>query len=338
MVDVVRTTAEAEVAAVFKQVAATRWITSLRSDGRIDVAAVAGRLGGGGHPGAAGFTWEGTEDELLAALRAALTAAPATAPGRRRLARRPGSRLPPIVGVIMRTGAPTEETDDPRPGTARIASDPRSARRAFLSAALRRPGTVGAVVPSSARLAEVLAAVVPREGSPVVVELGPGTGAVSAVISRRLPADGPAPGRRAGPAHGRPTCAAPGRTSRWCPATPRSWPTLLAERGVNRVDAVICGLPWALFDEPTQRAILGQVSQVIGTTGAFTTFAYLHGMTLAAARRFRATLRATFDEVVVSAHGVAQHAAGVRLRLPPAGRGRRRRTPVAAGSGRLRAG
>jgi bifunctional oligoribonuclease and PAP phosphatase NrnA len=72
VVDMVRTTAEAEVAAVFKQVAEQRWITSLRSDGRIDVAAVAGRLGGGGHQGAAGFSWAGTESELLTALRAAL--------------------------------------------------------------------------------------------------------------------------------------------------------------------------------------------------------------------------------------------------------------------------
>ena len=72
VVDMVRTTAEAEVAAVSSRSAETRWITSLRSDGRIDVAAVAGRLGGGGHPGAAGFTWEGTEGELLDALRAAL--------------------------------------------------------------------------------------------------------------------------------------------------------------------------------------------------------------------------------------------------------------------------
>jgi bifunctional oligoribonuclease and PAP phosphatase NrnA len=75
VVDMLRTTAEAEVAAVFKQVAETRWITSLRSAGRIDVAAVASRLGGGGHPRAAGFTWEGSEGELLAALRAVLSGA-----------------------------------------------------------------------------------------------------------------------------------------------------------------------------------------------------------------------------------------------------------------------
>ena len=76
---------------------------------------------------------------------------------------------------------------------------------------------------------------------------------------------------------------------------------LLAERGIDRVDAVVCGLPWALFGESTQAAILGQVSQVIGTTGAFTTFGYLQSMTLAAARRFRERLRSTFEEVVVSA-------------------------------------
>jgi phosphatidylethanolamine/phosphatidyl-N-methylethanolamine N-methyltransferase len=188
----------------------------------------------------------------------------------------------------------------PEPGVARLATDARSARRAFLSAALRRPGTVGAVVPSSARLAEVLAAVVPREGSPVVVELGPGTGAVSAVISRRLP-----PTARHLAVELDPRMVSYLQRNRpdleVVPGDAAHLAALLAERGVVQADAVIGGLPWALFDRPAQREILAQISQVIGATGAFTTFAYLHGMTLAAARRFRATLRATFEEVVVSA-------------------------------------
>lgn len=188
----------------------------------------------------------------------------------------------------------------PESGAARTDADPRSARGAFLSAALRRPATIGALVPSSARLAQVLAAVVPREGAPVVVELGPGTGAVSAVISRRLP-----PAARHLAVELDPHMIDYLRCNRpdleVVPGDAAHLAALLAERGVTHADAVIGGLPWALFDEPTQRAILRQVSEVIGGTGAFTTFAYLHGMTLAAARRFRATLRATFDEVVVSA-------------------------------------
>ena len=64
-----------------------------------------------------------------------------------------------------------------------------AAQRAFLAAALRRPGQIGAVLPSSVPLARVLAAVVPRTGGPVVVELGPGTGAVTDVIDAQLPPD-----------------------------------------------------------------------------------------------------------------------------------------------------
>lgn len=72
VVDTLRTAAEAEVAAVFKQVGRTRWTISLRSRGRVDVAAAAKALGGGGHPAAAGVTVEGTAGEAVAALRAVL--------------------------------------------------------------------------------------------------------------------------------------------------------------------------------------------------------------------------------------------------------------------------
>ncbi|OZM81292.1 bifunctional oligoribonuclease/PAP phosphatase NrnA [Pseudonocardia sp. MH-G8] len=72
VVDVLRTAQEAEVAAVLKQVAPARFVVSLRSTGRVDVAAAATALGGGGHRAAAGFTREGTEQEVLAGIRAAL--------------------------------------------------------------------------------------------------------------------------------------------------------------------------------------------------------------------------------------------------------------------------
>lgn len=72
VVDVLRTVGEAEVAACLKQTAEQSWVVSLRSTGRVDVAAAAMRLGGGGHRGAAGFRAEGTEAQVLDALRGAL--------------------------------------------------------------------------------------------------------------------------------------------------------------------------------------------------------------------------------------------------------------------------
>jgi phosphoesterase RecJ-like protein len=72
VVEVLRSAAEAEVVASIIQVGERRWRVSLRSNGEVDVGTAANALGGGGHRAAAGFTREGTEQEILAAIRAAL--------------------------------------------------------------------------------------------------------------------------------------------------------------------------------------------------------------------------------------------------------------------------
>lgn len=73
-IDVVRTTAEAEVSAVCKQAPDGSWRVSTRSRGDTDVARVCTALGGGGHRYAAGFSWTGPLTGALAALGAALDA------------------------------------------------------------------------------------------------------------------------------------------------------------------------------------------------------------------------------------------------------------------------
>ncbi|MGW5320357.1 DHH family phosphoesterase [Rhodococcus pyridinivorans] len=72
VIDIVRTTAEAEVAAVFKEVAPEEWTVSLRAKTSVDVSAVATALGGGGHRLAAGYTAHGDTDRIVAALRGVL--------------------------------------------------------------------------------------------------------------------------------------------------------------------------------------------------------------------------------------------------------------------------
>lgn len=80
VIDVVRSTIEAEVAVVLKEVpgqgAVGRWSVSLRAKSRVDVSAAAQALGGGGHRLASGCTLDGSADEVLARLRAALNEAP----------------------------------------------------------------------------------------------------------------------------------------------------------------------------------------------------------------------------------------------------------------------
>lgn len=78
VIDVVRTTAEAEVAAVLKETAPHQWAVSLRAKQHLDVAAAAAELGGGGHRLAAGYSASGPAAEVLTGLREVLQRAPAT--------------------------------------------------------------------------------------------------------------------------------------------------------------------------------------------------------------------------------------------------------------------
>jgi phosphoesterase RecJ-like protein len=71
IVDIVRTTRQADVAAVFKEIAPQQWSVSMRAK-TIDLTSVAGAFGGGGHRLAAGYSATGRADDVVAALRGAL--------------------------------------------------------------------------------------------------------------------------------------------------------------------------------------------------------------------------------------------------------------------------
>jgi bifunctional oligoribonuclease and PAP phosphatase NrnA len=69
VIDVVRKTAEAEVAVVLKEADDGTWQVSARSKSLIDVGAACTALGGGGHARAAGFSYSGSPGEAVATLR-----------------------------------------------------------------------------------------------------------------------------------------------------------------------------------------------------------------------------------------------------------------------------
>jgi phosphoesterase RecJ-like protein len=71
IVDIVRTTQQAEVAAVFKEIEPQRWSVSMRARS-FDLATVASSFGGGGHRLAAGYSASGPADVVVKALADAL--------------------------------------------------------------------------------------------------------------------------------------------------------------------------------------------------------------------------------------------------------------------------
>lgn len=168
----------------------------------------------------------------------------------------------------------------------------------LLSEFVRHPAEVGAVAPSGATLAGLAVAPIPRTGDPVVVELGPGTGAFTGAIERRLGGRGrhiavEINERLAGQLAER----HPGVEVVTADAV--RLPDVLAERGLDRADVIVSGLPWAAFPQDRQRDVLEAAVRALAVDGAFTTFAYVHFRWMAPARRMHRELVSRFDEVVL---------------------------------------
>ncbi|MFF3853864.1 class I SAM-dependent methyltransferase [Micromonospora sp. NPDC002575] len=169
----------------------------------------------------------------------------------------------------------------------------------FLIEFLRDPMKVGAIRPSGPALAQLATAAVPSTGSPVVLELGPGTGAFTAPIQQRLAGSGRHVAVELNPRFAE-------RLATRYPAVDvavgdaASLRKVLARRGLSQVDVVVSGLPWAAFGERLQLDVLSEVAAVMQPTGVFTTFAYVHARWAPPARRLLRSLRSRFEEVVVS--------------------------------------
>ncbi|MEU0546349.1 SAM-dependent methyltransferase [Micromonospora sp. NPDC005979] len=169
----------------------------------------------------------------------------------------------------------------------------------FLAEFFRDPFTVGAIAPSSSGLARMATVAVPRTGSPVIVELGPGTGAFTAAIQQRLGGRGRHIAIEVNPRFAQLLAARyPGADVVNADAADLS--TVLAQRGLGGADVVVSGLPWAAFGEGLQRDVLSAVVAALPPHGVFTTFAYVHTRWTIPARRLLRAVRSLFDEVVVS--------------------------------------
>jgi phospholipid N-methyltransferase len=169
----------------------------------------------------------------------------------------------------------------------------------LLSEFLRKPTSVGAVAPSSLRLAELITDAAGLDRASVVVEFGPGTGAFTEVILRKI----------------QPATAffAIEANASFAAATRERFPGLdivhgsaaavraqLEARGHAACDCIVSGLPFASFSPALQDEILAAVTDVLVPGGRFVTFAYLMGRAMPRARRFRRRLTAEFSDVAAT--------------------------------------
>ena len=167
----------------------------------------------------------------------------------------------------------------------------------FLRAFATRPFATGAIAPSSRQLAaEMIAGMGLRDVS-TVVELGPGTGAMTRVILEEIGPQTLLLAVDLNPdfaAHLRETL--PARVT-VVNGSGEHLDRYLKECGKDAADCVVCGLPWANFGSDLQRRLMDGVLRALRPGGCFSTFTYLHAVTLPTGRRLLRLLRASFTSV-----------------------------------------
>lgn len=158
----------------------------------------------------------------------------------------------------------------------------------FLGRFVRNPARVGAILPSSARLARGMVEGIKPPSGVRVAELGAGTGRITAEIARWLPDDGLALAIDVDPAF---IGQLAGRWPRVeaVAATAEHLIELARARGIDGFDHIFSGLPFASLPAETTRRILYAVARSLREGGTFTTFQYLHAWHFPSAMAFRRT-------------------------------------------------
>ena len=166
----------------------------------------------------------------------------------------------------------------------------------FLTQFRNAPRSVGAIVPSSRALAEAMIAPIDFKTARVIVEFGPGTGSMTTAILKKLGPDTQYVGVEI--------------NETFCKTLTLRFPELhffnrgaqdikeiLASLGLESVDAIVCGLPWASLPIELQNRIMAAIMDVLKPGGIFVTFAYLQGLVLPAAGMLRRRLKSQFAAV-----------------------------------------
>lgn len=170
----------------------------------------------------------------------------------------------------------------------------------FLKQFFREPRRVGAVAPSSQKLAARMVQPINLTRAKVIVEYGSGTGVFTRYVVDRINLEKTV-------FFGFELNEQMNRIARESVPEVMIYQDSAAElrkylkqSGVKRADAVISGLPWANFPESLQDEILDETTVGLKKGGIFTSFAYLHGLLLPSGIRFRSKLKKHFSEVTTS--------------------------------------
>ncbi len=193
------------------------------------------------------------------------------------------------------SSAEVERSPLPASGKTSISAKVLEAVR-FFFAFLKEPATVGALIPSSRILARAMLDLVDLKSARTVVELGPGTGAITGPILDRMDSSGLLLAMELNQQHVEQLRRQYPRAKVFSDSA-QQLPKYLRRHRVSSADIIISGLPWTNMPLAVQEEILDAVVASMHETSVFMTFGYTHVQWMPGARRFQGLLRKRFGQI-----------------------------------------
>ncbi len=166
----------------------------------------------------------------------------------------------------------------------------------FLKQFFLAPFQTGAITASSRGLSKLITEAAELSKAEMVVEFGSGAGVFTERILQELPQGAKFFAMEINDSFAK-------ATRLRCPSaivhqdSAVNTQKYLREIGETHCDRIICGLPWASFNEKLQDDLLDTIVTILRKEGKFLTFAYYHGLILPSAQRFRKKLNSRFSSV-----------------------------------------
>lgn len=169
----------------------------------------------------------------------------------------------------------------------------------FIREFARHPVWTGAIAPSSKWLARTITSDLGIETAQVVAELGPGTGVFTKAIRARRPDSAVQIAVEINPQFAERLRDEYPDVHVVNDSAERLSEIVKAAAGEDSTgaDAIISGIPWAVFPEELQTQLLDAICATLKPGGKFATFAYLHGAWLPPGVRFRKMIGGKFARV-----------------------------------------
>jgi phospholipid N-methyltransferase len=171
--------------------------------------------------------------------------------------------------------------------------------RAFLAAFVSKPMLTGSIVPSSSALARELLRTMNPEQVKLIVEVGPGTGAITHKILDSETLRSRYYGLDINPVFVEELRVLFPKT-RFEAGSAEHLDDFLRDAGLGKSDFIVSGLPWSLIRPHRQVRILKNVFDALADDGEFVTFSYVHTPLMRFGRDFQRSLRAQFPSVRTS--------------------------------------